>query len=475
MRINSIRLRVLAVACASIVATLAVAGVSLVLVFERQVLRYVEHDLGIRWTELAAAVGTAASEEVDPSAKLSDPRYQRPYGGAYWQVSENGKPLLRSRSLWDHELSPVRIPTTSPTGPFEVQGPNGLWLYAVEQDVTLGSGTGQRTLSLAVALDQSQVVERRQAFSLDVVRILVPIAAVLVLFAWLQIWLGLRPLWQVGEQLNAVQTGQLRRMTRSFPREIASLVDSINDLLDRQETLVRKARDRAGALAHGLKTPLTILAGETRRLEQQGLREEASRVQEQLGSIRSHVDRELARSRTSGASVGCGAYTDVETTINRILKLMQHMPRGDLLRWETKIPPYLRINMDPNDFGEVMGNLLDNARKWAKATVEVQVTVSDGKAQVCVKDDGPGFSGRGGNVLPERGLPETNDPTSTGLGLSIVGDVLSEYDTAPVIQRTGQASVSFEALICSGRLSSSRNLLPHEDPPSQSPCLTQPL
>jgi signal transduction histidine kinase len=456
MRINSIRLRVLAVACASIVATLAVAGVSLVLIFERQVLRYVEHDLGIRWTELAAAVGAASPEELEASLRLTDPRYQRPYGGAYWQVSEHGKALLRSRSLWDNELSPPPAVDANPAEPFEVQGPSGTWLYVVEQDVTIESGTGQRTLSLAVALDKAQVVERRQAFSRDVLRILVLLAAVLVLFAWLQLWLGLRPLWQVGEQLNAVQTGQLRRMTQGFPKEIASLVDSINDLLDRQETLVRKARDRAGALAHGLKTPLTILAGEVRRIEQQGLREEASRVQEQLGLIRGHLDRELARSRTSGASVGCGAYTDVETTINRILKLMQHMPRGDVLRWDTKIPPNLRINMDPNDFGEVMGNLLDNARKWAKASVEVQVTLSEGKARVCVKDDGPGFAGRGGNVPPERGLPETNDLTSTGLGLSIVEDVLSEYDTAPVIQRTGQASVSFEVLTCSERLSSSR-------------------
>jgi signal transduction histidine kinase len=355
MRVNSVRLRVLAVACASIIATLAVAGLSLVLVFERQVLRYVEHDLNVRWTELAAAIGTATPEELEPRLRLTDPRYQRPYGGAYWQVSEHGKALLRSRSLWDDELPLYPAPGVNSAEPFEAPGPSGTSLYVVEQDVKIGSGTGQRTLSLAVALDKAQVVERRQAFSRDVVRILVPIAAVLVLFAWLQIWLGLRPLWRVGEQLGAVQAGQLRRMTQGFPKEIASLVDSINQLLDRQETLVRKARDRAGALAHGLKTPLTILAGEARRLEHKGLQEEAGRVQEQLSSIRSHVDRELARSRTSGASAGCGAYTDVETTINRLMKLMHHMPRGDVLHWRTEIPADLGVNMDPNDFGEVMG------------------------------------------------------------------------------------------------------------------------
>ena len=106
--------------------------------------------------------------------------------------------------------------------------------------VKVEGSAGQRTFSLAVALDQFPVVERRQAFSRDVVGILVPIAVVLVLFAWLQIWLGLLPLWRVGEQLNAVQTGQLRRMTQGFPREIDPLVANINRLLDRQETQMNR-------------------------------------------------------------------------------------------------------------------------------------------------------------------------------------------------------------------------------------------
>ncbi len=475
MRMHSIRLRVLAAASASIIATLAVAGISLVLVFERQVLRYVEHDLNVRWTELAAAVGTVTSDEIEPTLKLADPRYQRPYGGAYWQVSEHEKPILRSRSLWDKELSRHAAPGRNLAEPFEVQGPNGNWLYAIEQDVKIESGAGPRTFSLAVALDQAQVLERRQAFSRDVVLILVPIAAVLVLFAWLQIWLGLRPLWRVGYQLNAVQTGQLRRMTSGFPQEIDPLVDSINKLLDRQETLVRKARDRAGALAHGLKTPLTILAGEARRLEQKGLQEEAKRIHEQLGSIRGHVDRELARSRTSGASVGCGAYTDVETTINRLMMLMHHMPRGDVLMWKAEIPSGLGINMDPNDFGEVMGNLLDNARKWAKTAVTVRATLKEERAWICVEDDGPGFSGRDDHALPLRGLTGSNDPNSTGLGLGIVEDVLSEYDTAPVIQRTGRASVGFEIPLCNQRPPTPNEIIAVEDRPSHSPGLTQPV
>jgi len=449
MRRNSIRLRVLAVAVASILATIAVAGVSLVVLFERQVLQYVEHDLSLRWTELATAFGVGAEGEPELSQGLTDPRYHLPYGGAYWQVSEAGAPVLRSRSLWESALSTAKLRASAGAeNAFEVEGPNGSALYAIERDVTIDGGSGQRVFALAVALDHGQVTERRQAFGWDVALVLGPIAAVLVLFAWLQIGLGLGPLRTVGEQLNAVQTGRMRRMTRRFPEEIAPLVDSINRLLDRQENLVRKARDRAGALAHGLKTPLTILTGEVRRLERMGLHEEAKRMQEQLSSIRDHVDREVARARTSGASVGSGAFTAVGETIARLVKLMRHMTRGDALEWQVHVPADLGLNMDPHDFGEVVGNLLDNARKWAETSVTIRVRAVGEKAQITIEDDGPGFLGAGSGARPERGIPGKSDASSSGLGLGIVEDILAEYGTRPEIRAEVHCSVSFEVPLC---------------------------
>jgi signal transduction histidine kinase len=227
------------------------------------------------------------------------------------------------------------------------------------------------------------------------------------------------------------------------------LVASINELLDRQETLIGKARDRAGVLAHGLKTPLTVLGAEVRRLDQSGFKDEAKRIQEQLSAIRNHVDRELARSRTSGTPVGCGAYTAVEPTINRLLKLMQHMPRGEEIAWRTDIPPNLGVNMDPHDFGEVLGNLLDNARKWARTQVTVRVTENAGQARISVEDDGLGISGSHNHRQLEPNPTVTSDAASTGLGLGIVEDVLAEYGTKPTILQQGRFSVCFDIPLCS--------------------------
>ncbi|MEZ0170944.1 sensor histidine kinase [Microvirga sp. TS319] len=458
---NSIRLRLLIVAITSIVVTIAVAGASLVMFFERQVLRYVEQDLNIHWTELATAFG--AEGETDLSQRLTDPRYHQPYGGAYWQVSEGGRPILRSRSLWDRTL-PADEPRQGADRDkaFEVEGPDGSELYVIAREVTIGGEQGSRTFSLAVALDHAQVVELRQAFGWDVTRVLLPIAAVLVLFAWLQVSLGLRPLRSVGRDLNAVQTGHIRRMTRRFPDEVAPLVESINKLLDRQENLVRKARDRAGALAHGLKTPLTILGGEVRRLEQAGKPDAAERMHEQLELIRSHVEREVARARTSGASVACGAYTQVDETVARLLRLMQHLPRGEQLVWQTRIPTELAVDMDPHDLGEVMGNLLDNARKWASTRVDVRAEPTGDNARITVEDDGPGFPGADG-ARPERGMTGRCDSNSSGLGLGIVEDILAEYGTSPNIDGSGRCSISFEIPLCRERLVvTSRKAIPRE-------------
>ncbi|WP_457089126.1 sensor histidine kinase [Microvirga sp. P5_D2] len=444
---NSIRLRLLAVAIMSIVVTIGVAGASLVVFFERQVLRYVEQDLNVRWTALAAAFG--AEGEAGLSHRLTDPRYHQPYGGAYWQVTENGRPIMRSRSLWDKDLPGAGSRQASDgEKAYEVEGPDGAELYVVERNVTLDGEDSPRVLSLAVALDHKQVVELRQAFGWDVTRVLIPIAMVLVLFAWLQLWLGLRPLRAVGQELNAVQSGQIRRMTKRFPDEVAPLVDSINKLLDRQENLVRKARDRAGALAHGLKTPLTILGGEVRRLEQAGLDDEAKRIREQLETISTHVEHEVARARTSGASVGHGDFAQADETVARLLRLMQHMPKGDQLIWQTEIPADLGVNMDPHDFGEVMGNLLDNARKWAKTRVTIRLERMGRNARIIIEDDGPGFSGGTDGGLPERGVPSRNDPASSGLGLGIVKDILAEYGTSIDLDGNGHCRISFEVRLC---------------------------
>jgi signal transduction histidine kinase len=463
-RAPSIRLRLLGVSIVSILVTLAVAGISLVSVFEQQILKRVEQELEIHWTELATAFEIGPDGNPILLRSLTDPRYHLPFSGSYWQVQERGAVVMSSRSLWDETID-VSDPSDHDTGSdaFEVTGPASSTLYVISRPVTLDDG---RHFQLSVALDHAEVDVLRQAFERDVAWILVPIAIVLVIAAWFQIRQSLNPLRDLDSELKAVHDGEQPRLGTDFPREMEPVVTDLNRLLDRQEQLVRKARDRAGALAHGLKTPLTILAGEARRLERRGEREAATRVNGQVGLIRRHVDRELARARTAGAAAAGGAFASAAATVDRLIRLMQHMPRGDAIDWRVDIPGDLTVHMDPDDFGEVLGNLLDNARKWARTTVSV-VGRNDGEVvSIAVIDDGPGFTAG----AFDRGLSGDTDEESSGLGLGIVGDILSEYGVAlQVSQAEGFCRVAF-ALPVSGHLTHAPR---DEEPEAEQPALSQ--
>lgn len=437
----SLRLRLLVAAVVSIVATLVVAGFSLGAVFERQVLKRVDQDLQVRWDELAAVVELDAEGMPRLDRDLTDPRYRQPYSGAYWQIVENGTAVATSRSLWDVTLDTSdRSRTYNESGSFEARGPGDGAVYILSRPVSLAG----RSFELDVALDHEEVDELRAAFERDVILILAPIALVLVIAAWFQIRQSLSPLRELDRELKAVHDGVQPRLGGGFPREVEPVVNDLNRLLERQEQLVRRSRDRAGALAHGLKTPLTILAGEARRLERRGEKEAAAKINGQLQLIGGHVDRELARARTAGASAAAGTFAHAAATVDRLFRLMRHMPRGEALDWRNELPMDMVIRIDPDDFGEVVGNLLDNARKWANTRVVVRASRNGATATIAVLDDGPGFAAGAPDPHSDRGVSRDPGAGSTGLGLGIVHDILSEYGVAlEVGQVGGLCSVAF--------------------------------
>ena len=442
MMLRSLRLRLLIVAIACILGTLAVAGSSLVVLFERQLLQRVGQELDARWAELGRSfiINAASAPEISPP--LLDPRYHTPLSGAYWQVSEKGTPVLRSRSLWDGALD-TSMAATHPDGQwFEVETADGRELYVVEREVILTGQDGlARHFRLAVALDHDEVTQARQAFGADVAKVLGLIALVLVLAAWVQLRLTLHPLKRLVQELRAIREGRLARFEAELPTEVAPLANDLNLLLDRQEQLVAKARERAGSLAHGLKTPLAILSAEARRLASEGNIGAAARVSEQAAAMRTHVERELARARTRGASAALGAYVDAQLTTERLIRAMARLPRGEEITWRCEIMAGLMLQMDPDDFGEVLGNLLDNARKWAKSTVTVRASSSDDTATIWIIDDGAGFV----HSSSLSTLPKAYPQDSSGLGLVIVHDVLDSYGSElRVDHAAAHGAVSFK-------------------------------
>lgn len=436
---RSLRLRVLLLAAVTIGVTLMVAGASVKLLFERHIQRRVASELETRLVDLAGAISIDSRGSVAFTRPLADLRYSEPLSGAYWQISEGGRALERSRSLWDGTLP---LPTSiGRAQPYEARAGDGAQLHLLARQLRLGAGSARPELTLVVALDHREIEALTEAFGSDLNLALILIAFVLFAGAFAQMNVGLAPLRRLHGAVQNIRSGRTQRLGSRFPSELTPLAQDLDGLLDRHEASLQKARDRAGALAHGFKTPLTIIALEARKLDTHGHHASARLLREQVETMRRHVEQELVRARVrgtmvSGSAVGSGAGTDVAADAGRLVDLVRRMPYSDGLTFSVEVPRGLGVRMDRHDFGEVLGNLLDNARKWASSSVAVKVTQTDLNTVLLeVIDDGPGFA-------PEGTCQAARNLDGSGLGLRIVKEVLDAYGAAfQVVRRDGRTVI----------------------------------
>lgn len=421
---RSLKVRLMVLAALSIGLVLAASGVLLTYLFEQHIQRRVAAELEVRWNEIAGALTLDAADRVTLSREPADPLYRQPGSGTYWQIDAPGQPPLRSRSLWDEALAlPADMGMEAGAEAVAVEGPEaGSALYALVRPVRLIGAGGPVPARLAVAVDRREIAALSEDYAADLMRGLLVIAAVLLVVALLQALLGLAPLTALRRSVAAIRAGTRARMGGGFVTEIQPLADDLDRLLDWRDQAVERARDRAGALAHGFKTPLTILSLEARKLDAAGESAHAAVLRDQVEAMRRVVERELARARIrggqGGTALGGGPATALAPLVAGLVATIRRLPHADAIAFEVAVPPGLGVRADRNDLGEVIGNLLDNARKFADGTVRVTAVAVDGAVTVSVEDDGPGFGAPAGDGRNDDG---------SGLGLAIVEDVLAAY------------------------------------------------
>lgn len=429
---RSLRWRLMSLAVGLVVTTSITSGFAMRWIFERFLERRIDSELGVKVAEIIGSFRVIdGNAQID--RQLSDTRYEIPLGGAYWQIFAEGAPILQSRSVWDLSLAPGKA-RISRHDSFERVWPGGATIYALRKDVHLFEGDKPRLFTFVVAIDHSEIDAIDEGFMNDATVALVGVSVVLLLGAWVQIVIGLRPLGQLTAGVAAIKAGRESRLRGPLPLEVAPLAREFNSLLDRQTEAVRRSRERVGALAHGLKTPITILYGKAENLDAEGLTHYAAGLRAQLGAMNKHVTRELARARSHGASTGGELHTDARRSVERLLGLILRMPRGPDLTFVNAIPEELILAMDADDFGEIMGNLLDNARKFAKRKVVASATIEADRSIIYVCDDGPGIPAEIREHLMRRGERAAHDVEGSGLGLAIVQDLLADYQTSIIFE-----------------------------------------
>jgi signal transduction histidine kinase len=237
---------------------------------------------------------------------------------------------------------------------------------------------------------------------------------------------GLTPFRRLREKLMAVRKGDDRRVEGVYPSEVQPLIDDLNALLEERQKAVKRAIATAGDLAHGLKTPLALLAQEADRAGAAGNLELAENIGQQVERMSRQVDYHLARARAaSGAASGvrCPVAPCVDALIRTLLKLHA----GRALEISPEIASDLCARVQPEDLDEMLGNLLDNACKWAKSTIVVKASRRGSMIIFTVDDDGPGLEGALRSAVLERGVRIDESAPGSGLGLAIVRDLAELY------------------------------------------------
>ena len=425
MNPGSIRLRLLIAAAIAVIIALAIAGTGLIFLFERHVERRVARELTDHLNQLIAATTIAPDGSLSVVDGPSDPRFSIPLSGLYWEVDmAGGTASVRSRSLWESALQLGKnAPTDGALHTAEIPGPDNRRLFVVDRLIHDASG---KSFRVAVAEDYRSVQIATNQFAVELVPSLAILAIVLILAMSLQVTVGLKPLERLRRAVSAVVSGDSARLEATVPTEVQPLADEINRLLDAQAKALARARSGATDLAHGLKTPLQVLSGDIRKLREKGEVQIADEIDTVAASIRRHVDRELARVRVAPAAAARDARTDIATVAARVIAVVKRTPQGERLSFVINANPGTTAAIDEADLAEILGNLIENAARYAKADVRVVAEDSGGAARVSVIDDGPGIPDQAHAAALSRGV-RLDTSGGTGLGLAIVTDVVEAY------------------------------------------------
>ncbi|HNJ75452.1 MAG TPA: sensor histidine kinase [Azospira sp.] len=428
---TSLRSRLVVGTLCWVIATVAIAGWALGRLFREHVAAQFHAELRTHLDQLTANIALDANGRPLLTLPLSDPRLSRPYSGCYWQVDGFGqgeglKGQLRSRSLWDHVLSvPQDKPADGEIHQHRIAGPDGQMLGMVERTIHIDDAADgkSRSFRLIAAADETQMTEPVERFHGVLWLSLGVLVAGLALAVLMQVVVGLAPLGKLRRGLERIGKGEAQRIEGDYPAEIAPLVDEFNSVLEQNAAVVERARTQAGNLAHALKTPLSILANSTGGLDDPLART----VREQVAGARRQIDYHLARAQAAANRLP-GTRTALAPVIDGLMRAMHRLHAEQAL--DLAVQPMADapcFHGDVQDLQEMLGNLLENACKWARHRVEVNAGVAKGVLWITIDDDGKGLPAAQRSAVLQRGVRADEQVPGSGLGLAIVSDLAQLY------------------------------------------------
>lgn len=428
---RSLTRRLIWLAAAWIVVALVLTGYVLTSQFQESALRRLSVLLSDSIVEIV--VTTNATETGLTVDLVGDARSQRPLSGKYWAVGEttpDGRMnfVARSGSLAGsdfsvpHDLTERLTAALGQVISYNDIGPRGEPLRVAASMKQL-PGRTQPVVFIA-AIDRSDIdADTRQFATLTWISLLILgvglVAAVLV-----QVVFGLRPLFDLRNEIANVRKGKAARIVRSYPLEIQPLAEQVNQLLDANQETVERQRTHVGNLAHALKTPLSVMLAEAG--SQTGVLPDMVRKQTEV--MKAQVEHHLRRARAAARAQSLGERTPVAEVLDEMAVMLERVfeEKGVIIDW--RAPDELAFRGERQDLQEILGNLMENACKWSKRRVRISAGPTHlGQMVVVVEDDGPGLPEEQREAALERGSRMDETTPGSGLGLSIVVELTRAY------------------------------------------------
>ena len=412
---------------------LVVGGVlAMTAVYRAETLNILDDEHAATIQTLARAIrplddGTGRIEDLE-DRHPPDPRFLVPLSGKYWMiiaVDDAGMPVgdITSRSVFDETLAlppdlqrdalenPGQVVSVNSIGPAEqrVRMTVQATTYPERANPVLLVAISDRTLSMAG-------VDRLRTILLVA---MMALAGGTLLAMALGLRYALRPLDRIQSDITEIREGRQAGLSGDYPAEVQPLSEELNKLLDHNRAVVSRARTHVGNLAHALKTPLAVL-----RNEAKGETQLDSVVRRQSEAMRANVDHYLRRAQAAARAEALGVRTQVNEAVQGIARVMNKLFAADGKSVTVDISDTLYVRTEQQDLEEILGNLLDNACKWAATAVHVHADQDgNGLVAICIDDDGPGLSPDEREEAVKRGVRLDETAPGTGLGLSIVADI----------------------------------------------------
>ena len=415
------------------IAILLIAGFALSHLYVRTAEQDFDSRLAFYLKALVADVASPAEETRTGPGQLGEPQFELSLSGWYWQITRLDKSppeIKTSRSLFGARLPPLAadVPQAAPgLRKGYVIGPDDRRLRMVERNIDIDDD-GRFLIQVAATTDD--IEDEINAFELSLAVTFAVLALGLSVSTALQLRFGLAPLRRLQQGLGAIRSGESARIEGVFAPDIAPLASELNLLIAANLEVTERARTHVGNLAHGLKTPLSVLVNEA-DADRGPL---AAKVREQARVMQDQIDYYLDRARAAARAVNSGAGAPVEPMIAGLMRAFQKIHAGQVFEVGQAAGGALRFRGEKQDFEEMAGNLIDNAAKWARGQVRISVR-PDAQAGaggrefffVGIEDDGPGLSAAQREAAVKRGQRLDETKPGSGLGLSIVADLAGLY------------------------------------------------